>query len=120
MSTYPPLPEPQSPSPNTMQPNIAATVDPIENSDGLKPAPIWLQRLSLIVQVMFCVYLGILLVILPWWPHLLDSNELISSAPTLHRFLSFGAVRGIISGIGLIDIWIGISEVVYYYHEVRS
>ena len=35
-------------------------------------------------------------------------------APRVAAFLHNGAVRGIISGLGLIDIWIGISEAVHY------
>ena len=99
---------------------IAPDVDSREPSDEerSKPAPIWLQRISLLVQVMFCVYLGLLLVILPWWPHLLETNELVNAYPWLHTVLSLGAVRGILSGVGLVDIWIGISEVIHY-EEIR-
>jgi len=77
-------------------------------------APIWLQRLSLFVLVLFCVYLGVLVMILPWWTRVWDHNLFIQSHPMLAAFLHNGAVRGIISGLGLIDIWIGISEAVHY------
>jgi hypothetical protein len=77
-------------------------------------APVWLQRLSLFVLVLFCVYLGVLVMILPWWPRVWDNNLFILSHPSLAAFLHNGAVRGIISGLGLLDIWIGISEAVHY------
>jgi hypothetical protein len=77
-------------------------------------APIWLQRLSLFVLVLFCVYLGVLVMLLPWWTRVWDRNLFIQSHPALAAFLHNGAVRGIISGLGLLDIWIGISEAVHY------
>jgi hypothetical protein len=77
-------------------------------------APVWLQRLSLFVLVLFCVYLGVLVMLLPWWTRVWDRNLFIQSHPALAAFLHNGAVRGIISGLGLLDIWIGISEAVHY------
>ena len=77
-------------------------------------APVWLQRASLVMLVLFCVYLGGLVAYLPWWPRMWDHNLFINSHPTLAAVLHNGAVRGIISGLGLLDIWIGISEAVHY------
>ncbi|GAC1414348.1 MAG: hypothetical protein NVSMB62_00100 [Acidobacteriaceae bacterium] len=77
-------------------------------------APVWLQRLSLFVLVLFCVYLGVLVMVLPWWTRVWDQNLWIQSRPALASILHTGAVRGLISGIGLLDIWIGISEAVHY------
>jgi hypothetical protein len=79
-----------------------------------KTAPVWLQRLSLFVLVLFCVYLGVLVMVLPWWPRIWDHNMFIQARPALAAFLHNGAVRGVISGLGLLDIWIGISEAVHY------
>jgi hypothetical protein len=77
-------------------------------------APIWLQRLSLFVLVLFCVYLGVLVMVLPWWARVWDQNMYIQAHPALAAVLQNGAVRGLISGVGLLDIWIGVSEAVHY------
>jgi len=77
-------------------------------------APVWLQRISLLVLVLFCVYLGVLVMLLPWWTRVWDHNLFIQSHPALAAFLHNGAVRGVISGLGLLDIWIGVSEAVHY------
>jgi len=77
-------------------------------------APIWLQRLSLFVLVLFCVYLGVLVMILPWWTRVWDHNLFIQSHPALAAVLHTGAVRGLISGLGLLDVCIGVSEAVHY------
>lgn len=77
-------------------------------------APVWLQRISLFVLVLFCVYLGVLVMVLPWWSRVWDENMWIQSHPALAGVLHTGAVRGVISGLGLLDIWIGVSEAVHY------
>jgi hypothetical protein len=79
-----------------------------------KAAPVWLQRLSLFVLVLFCVYLGVLVMVLPWWTRVWDHNMFIQARPWLATLLHNGAVRGIVSGLGLLDIWIGVSEAVHY------
>ena len=77
-------------------------------------APIWLQRVSLFVLVLFCIYLGVLVTVLPWWTRVWDHNMFLAARPTLAHILHNGYVRGIISGLGLLDIWIGISEAIHY------
>ena len=64
--------------------------------------------------VLFCVYLGVLVMVLPWWPKVWDQNQFIQARPALAALLHTGAMRGLVSGLGLIDIWIGISEAVHY------
>jgi hypothetical protein len=101
------------------RPEPAVQREPSNDSEpahepGKRTAPVWLQRLSLFVLVLFCVYLGVLVMILPWWTRIWDRNEFILARPWLAAILHNGAVRGMISGLGLLDIWIGISEAVHY------
>lgn len=85
-----------------------------EKQHGDRPAPVWLQRISLFILVLFCVYLGVLVMVLPWWSRVWDHNGLLNAYPAVGAFLRNGAVKGVISGLGLLDIWIGISEVIQY------
>jgi hypothetical protein len=55
----------------------------------------------------------------PERPRIWDHNLYMQAHPRFNSFLHNGAVRGIISGIGLLDIWIGISEAVHY-RDYRS
>lgn len=104
----------RSDTPPGSPPSEAAPAqEPSETAAGAV-APVWLQRLSLFVLVLFCVYLGVLVMILPWWTRVWDHNQLIQSYPALAAVLHTGAVRGLISGLGLLDIWIGVSEAVHY------
>ncbi len=95
-------------------PGTEASGAPVVAHSEPRAAPVWLQRLSLFVLVLFCVYLGVLVVVLPWWTRIWDHNAFIQARPTLAALLHNGAVRGMISGLGLLDIWIGISEAVHY------
>ena len=75
--------------------------------------PIWMQRTFLIIFVLLCIEIGIVLVALPWRP-IWSDNALLANYPHLRTFLRLGFVRGAITGIGLLDIWIGIWEAVHY------
>jgi len=105
-----------APSSATRAPTPPEAVPPpaAPQSEKSAVAPIWLQRTSLFVLVLFCVYLGVMVTILPWWSNIWDHNLFIQSRPALAAVLRNGAVRGLISGIGLLDIWIGVSEAIHY------
>jgi hypothetical protein len=110
----PPEPPPNAPAVGPADgPNDAAN-RAVNKSEANAVAPVWLQRLSLFVLVLFCVYLGVLVMVLPWWPKVWDQNLFIQARPALAALLHNGAVRGLVSGLGLVDIWIGISEAVHY------
>lgn len=72
-----------------------------------------MQRLDLFVRVAVRLYVGVLVLLLPW-THLWHENHFLSTAPHLAAFASSGVVRGIISGIGLLNLWIGISDAIHY------
>jgi hypothetical protein len=84
-----------------------------------KPAPVWLQRLSLVVLVLFCFYIGGLLAALPWLPRYWDQNGWLLSHPAVQAVMRQGWVRGLVTGMGLIDIWIGVSELLHY-RDIRA
>ena len=99
-------PSPQWPA---AQPSQASAPKPA----GATPAPVWIRRFSLGVLVTFCLYIGLLLFCLPW-TRLWIQNPYILAYPKLGHLLLRGATRGVISGIGLMDVWIGLTEVIYY------
>jgi hypothetical protein len=82
------------------------------------PAPVWLQRLSIVILVVFCFYVGLLLFLLPWTRYWQENHYLLT-LPSLGPLINSGITRGIISGLGLLDVWIGISEIIHY-HEQRA
>jgi hypothetical protein len=81
---------------------------------SVRVAPVWLQRLSLVILVIFCLYLGAMVAVLPWWHRVWETNPIVLNHPQIGVWLRNGAVRGVLTGIGLLDIWIGISEAIHY------
>ena len=79
--------------------------------------PVWLQRLFAVVYVLFCMLVGMILITMPWKGGWFDSG-LIARWPGVQAALQHGFVRGAISGLGLIDIWMGVMEAVNY-HDRR-
>jgi hypothetical protein len=75
--------------------------------------PVWAQRLLLVVEVAIAVWAGILVMALPW-TRLWTENPLLAGWPSIKFILGQSFVRGMISGIGLIDVWMGISDAVHY------
>jgi len=78
----------------------------------------WLQRLWLVVFVLFCLEVGIVLTVLPW-TRLWTDNSLLIGFPAVKEFLDHGFVRGMVSGLGLVDIWMGVVEAVTYRESPR-
>jgi hypothetical protein len=79
---------------------------------------LWLHRFTVLMFGLVCAVVGVLLVILPWRPEWTD-NHLLMGSPQLRAFVANGFVRGICSGLGILDIWIGFSEAVHYHEEKR-
>jgi hypothetical protein len=92
----------------------------METHDEGKASPVgtlqpWMHRSSIFLFVLLSATAGVLLVILPWTPEWTD-NYLLLAFPWLRTFFSSGFFRGLCSGLGLLDIWIGFWEA-FHYHE---
>ena len=74
--------------------------------------PPWLERSELFIRVLLRMYIGLAVCYAPWWPVVWDRNPLFVRFPTLAIYASNGAVRGLISGIGLLNLWIALRDVV--------
>lgn len=76
--------------------------------------PLWLRRVELCLYVIIRIYIGVIVLVLPWYAPLWADNQLINYFPRVGTFLMYGAVRGMISGLGLLNLWIAISEAVHF------
>ena len=88
---------------------------PAGESKPRSRAEIWLQRLKLTIEVIFFIELGMLLVVLPW-TQLWSDNSMLVMHPAAQAVVNHGFVRGALTGLGLINIWIGVWDAVHY-HE---
>ena len=78
---------------------------------------VWMHRVWLVVFVLFCLEVGIVLMVGPWTRAWTD-NSLAASFPRIHEFLTNSFVRGAVSGLGLVDFWIGIGRAISYRETV--
>ena len=74
---------------------------------------IWIDRMALVIRVVFYIELGMLLAVLPW-TRLWTDNGLVAGLPKVREVMQLNFVRGLVTGIGLVDVWIGIWEAVRY------
>lgn len=74
--------------------------------------PRWLERAELFLRVLLRMYIGLAVCYAPWSRLFWDQNPLLLRYPTLGSWASYGAVRGIISGLGLLNLWIAFREAV--------
>jgi hypothetical protein len=117
-SNQPPI-APEGTSGKSENATSTAVLAPEEPSSEVRYTgfELWLHRVTMLLFVFVCAVVGVLLIILPWRPEWTD-NHLLLSYPGLRAFVASGFVRGICSGLGLLDIWIGFWEAIHY-HEIK-
>jgi len=75
-----------------------------------------MHRLLVLLFVFVCAAAGVLLVVFPWTQQWTD-NAFLLRYPTLRSIFTHGFFRGLCSGLGLLDIWIGFSEAIHYHED---
>jgi hypothetical protein len=78
-----------------------------------RQTPRWLHRLDLFVRVIVRLYLGLIILAIPWL-HLWDENRLLVIIPHLAPLILNGVSRGLVSGLGLLNIWIAVHDAIHY------
>ena len=76
-------------------------------------ARLWLRRVGVLLFVFLCATLGVMLMIVPWRPEWSD-NPLLLPYPTLRDLVGSGFTRGLVTGLGLVNVWIGFWEALQY------
>jgi hypothetical protein len=106
--------------------NSSASQSSVSPEKELAPHPnpksvleTWVNRLAMIMFVSLCAVFGVLLVIVPWTPKWTD-NYILISYPALRDLMENGFVRGVCSGFGVIDLWIGFWEASHYHEHALA
>jgi hypothetical protein len=56
------------------------------------------------------MYIGLAVCYAPWSRFFWDENPLFAQFPTLSVYASTGVVRGLVSGLGLLNLWIAFQD----------
>jgi len=85
--------------------------------------PPWLVSSELFLRVVLRMYIGLLICYAPWSGQLLtflpgsrylwEQNQLFVWFPTLGIYAASGAVRGMVSGLGLLNLWIAFHDAIH-------
>jgi hypothetical protein len=70
---------------------------------------VWLHRIVVLLYILVTLQLGIILVRIPWksaW----GENSLMSAYPQVQHWVASNFVRGAVSGLGLLNLWIAVRE----------
>ena len=79
-----------------------------------RPRRSWFQRIGSVLFVIFCLELGLFLMLYPWtesW----SANYFswigpLKLQPVWHEIWNNSYVRGAVSGLGLLNIWVAVAE----------
>lgn len=108
-------------APGISPPPSAASLNVSPESEGRRYSGVelWLHRITVLMFVFVCATAGVLLIIIPWRPEWTD-NHLLLGYPDLRVFITNPFVRGLVSGLGILDVWIGFSEAIHYHEHKRN
>ena len=74
----------------------------------------WLRRTGSVVFIIFCLELGLFLLVYPWtdsWSgNYFSWIGPLSVQPAWHSLWNNSYVRGAVSGLGLVNVWLAVSE----------
>ena len=85
---------------------------PVPVPDPEPEAPSWLRKFGAVLFCVFCLELGLFLLVYPWLGDLWDRNWLFSRRPELQRLFLSERFRGAVSGLGILNLIIGLLEVI--------
>ena len=68
-----------------------------------------MSRVLAVAFILFCLEIGVFLVFAPW-SGLWENNFLLDFVPALRGVILNNFFRGAVSGLGVIDVLIGLSE----------
>ncbi|HTW81743.1 MAG TPA: hypothetical protein VME23_19500 [Terracidiphilus sp.] len=72
--------------------------------------PRWLVRVELFLRVMLRMYIGLAICYAPWSHAFWDQNPLFLQFPAVGAIALNGAVRGLVMGLGLLNLWIAFQD----------
>jgi len=98
-------------------PAESAAGAPPESPNVMQPhhhVPRCLVRVELFLRVFLRMLIGIVLFFSPWLYAFWDQNPVFLRFPALGQVAALGAVRGLVSGLGLLNLWIAFQDALWH------
>lgn len=124
MSQQPELISPSLPANPALEPGLGLASAPVSAAEtepalgatpgkhGPQRIPRWLERAELLLRVMLRMYIGLAVFYAPWSRLFWDQNPIFLQFPTLSIYAANGVVRGLVSGLGLLNLWIAFHDAI--------
>jgi hypothetical protein len=90
------------------QARLAGATDSSRGVAGKESFP-WLERIELLVRVIVRLYLGLLIIVLPWM-RFWTENGLFTYSRGTALLAASGFVRGVVSGLGVLNVALACHE----------
>lgn len=87
------------------------------------PGPLWFARVMSVLFIIFCLELGLFLLIYPWtewWSANYFAWAAKNNVQHWNELWNNTYVRGAISGIGAVNLWIALAEVFRLFSRRRE
>jgi hypothetical protein len=72
------------------------------------------------LYVIFFVQVGLLLIVMPWWPALWERNYFALAWPPLRAILTNNYVRGAVTGLGFVNLFAGFADLALLFSARES
>ena len=85
--------------------------NPAETVEQAPPAPAyrWYHKVTALLFIVFCLEIGVILLVLPWSEYW-NNNFFSNRTQALRDFWDNAYVRGAVSGLGIVNIFISFTE----------
>ncbi|MGD0629756.1 MAG: hypothetical protein ABR987_10395 [Terracidiphilus sp.] len=93
-------------------PGAGVEIQAAPGKHGPQRIPRWLERAELFLRVLLRMYIGLAVCYAPWSRMFWDQNPIFLQFPTLSIYAANGAVRGLVSGLGLLNLWIAFHDAI--------
>jgi len=103
----------------TVDPPVPPSGEVAQESVPSPPRYHWYHKVSALIFIVFCLELGMFLLVFPW-SELWDRNILLSLVPEWHRYWDSAYLRGAISGLGVVNLYIALVEIFRLRRFARS
>jgi hypothetical protein len=75
-----------------------------------KPVYRWYHKMTAVLFITFCLEIGLFLIVFPWTEYW-EVNYLVGLIPAAQQWWDNLYVRGAVSGLGVVNIYISLAEV---------
>jgi hypothetical protein len=95
----------------TPDPQFPAPGEPVAQPVAVKP-PVyqWYHKTWAVIVITFCLEIGLFLLVFPWTEYW-DGNFFAAFVPEWHEYWQNMYVRGAVSGLGVVNLYISFSEI---------